>query len=116
MSDPAAIPAIAAVLTAALLVAGAAITLLGSVGLLTLRTFYQRVHAPTLGTTLGTVCIALASIVYFSASGSRLVVHEVLVIAFVSLTTPISLLVLVRAAVLRDGAADQPPAAGDRRG
>ena len=102
MKDGAMIPAISALLTAMLLVAGAAITFIGSLGLLNLRSFYQRVHAPTLGTTLGTSCIALASVVYFSSLGSRLVLHEMLIIAFVSLTTPISLLVLVRAAVSRD--------------
>lgn len=116
MSEAAAIPAMPSALTAALLIAGAAITLLGSVGLLTLRTFYQRVHAPTLGTTLGTVCIALASVVYFSASGTRVVVHELLIIAFVSVTTPISLLVLVRAAVLRDGPTNQTSGARNQRG
>lgn len=93
---------IAEILTAALLVGGAAITLIGSVGLLRLNSFYQRVHAPTLGTTLGTVCVALASMVYFSAVEGRLVVHELLIIGFVTATTPISLMVLVRAAVFRD--------------
>ena len=33
------------------------------------RTFYERVHAPTLGTTLGTACIVVASMIYFSAAG-----------------------------------------------
>lgn len=64
--------------------------------------FYQRVHAPTLGTTLGTTCVALASIIYFSALGSRVVAHELLIIVFVTVTTPISLMVLVRAAVAHE--------------
>lgn len=93
---------VAEILTAILLVTGAAITLIGSAGLLRLKSFYQRVHAPTLGTTLGTACVALASMVYFSTVGSRLVVYEVLIIAFIIMTTPISLMVLVRAAVFRD--------------
>ena len=59
----------AAILAAMLLIVGAAITLIGSLGLLRLQNFYERVHAPTLGTTLGTVCIALASMIYFSALG-----------------------------------------------
>lgn len=97
------IPLPSAIVTAVLLLGGAAITLIGSFGLLPLRTFYERVHAPTLGTTVGTTCVALASIVYFSAVGSRIALHEGLIIVFVTLTTPISLMVLVRAAVLRDG-------------
>ena len=85
-----------------LLIGGAAITLIGSLGLLRLRSFYERVHAPTLGTTLGTTCIALASMIYFSALGARPVLHELLIIVFVTVTTPISLMVLVRAAVFRN--------------
>ena len=71
MSDAPDISALAALGTAILLVAGAAITLIGTLGLIRLQTFYQRVHAPTLGTTLGTACIVLASMVYFSALGGR---------------------------------------------
>jgi multicomponent K+:H+ antiporter subunit G len=96
------VSALWAILTAAFLLAGAALALIGSLGLLRLRGFYERVHAPTLGTTLATVCIAIASMIYFSALGSRLVVHELLIVIFGVLTTPISLMVLVRAAVFRD--------------
>lgn len=88
--------------TALLLIGGAAITLVGSLGLLRLQTFYQRVHAPTLGTTLGTTCIAVASMIYFSTLGSRPVLHELLIVAFVTVTTPITLMILVRAAAFRD--------------
>jgi multicomponent K+:H+ antiporter subunit G len=112
MNEAGDIPVLAAALTGALLVAGAAITLIGALGLLRLETFYQRVHAPTLGTTLGTTCVAVASIIYFSALGSRLVVHELLIIGFVTVTTPISLIVLVRAAVLRDESESEGTAAG----
>jgi multicomponent K+:H+ antiporter subunit G len=112
MNEGAEIPVLAAILTASLLVAGAAITLIGSLGLLRLRSFYERVHAPTLGTTLGTTAVALASMIYFSALGSRPAVHELLIIVFVTVTTPITLMVLVRAAVLRDGLEDDRTPAG----
>ena len=85
-----------------LLVGGAAITLIGSLGLLRLKTFFERVHAPTLGTTLGTTCVAVASMIYFSALGTRLVLHELLIILFVTVTTPITLMILVRAALFRE--------------
>jgi multicomponent K+:H+ antiporter subunit G len=84
------------------LIAGAALALIGSLGLLRLQSFYQRVHAPTLGTTLATGCIAAASMIYYSALGSRPVLHELLITIFVTATTPISLMILVRAAVFRD--------------
>ena len=52
------LPAWAALVVAVLLLLGAGTTLVGSLGLLRLKTFYERVHAPTLGTTLGTALIA----------------------------------------------------------
>jgi multicomponent K+:H+ antiporter subunit G len=102
MNEAAEIPALAATLTALFLVVGAAITLIGALGLLRLQTFYQRVHAPTLGTTLGTALIAIASMIYFSTAEMRPVLHELLIIIFVIVTTPITLMILVRAAVFRD--------------
>jgi multicomponent K+:H+ antiporter subunit G len=96
------ISALSGMLTVILLVGGAGITLIGSLGLLRLRGFYQRVHAPTLGTTLGTACIAIASIIYFSSLQSRVAFHELLIVIFITVTTPISLMVLIRAAVFRD--------------
>ncbi len=102
MSGAAELPGWAAVLTAVLLFLGAAVTLIGSLGLVRLKSFYARIHAPTLGTTLGTGCIAMASMVYFSALQTRPVLHEFLIVVFVTVTTPVTLMVLVRAAVLRD--------------
>jgi len=107
MNEAAEIPALAATLTALLLVVGAATTLIGALGLLRLRTFYQRVHAPTLGTTLGTAFIAIASMIYFSMAEMRPVLHELLIIIFVIVTTPITLMILVRAAVFRDETENQ---------
>jgi multicomponent K+:H+ antiporter subunit G len=96
------IPAWAEIVTAALVLAGAAIALIGSLGLVRLKSFYARVHPPTLGTTLGIGCIAMASMVYFSASQTRPVLHEILLVVFVLATTPITLTLLVRAALFRD--------------
>lgn len=96
------LPAWAAITTAILVFIGAATTLIGSLGLLRLKSFYERLHAPTLGTTVGTGCIALASVIFFSASQSRLAVHEILIVVFVTITTPVTLMVLVRAALFRD--------------
>ena len=112
MNDGAAISVLSAILTSSLLVAGAATTLIGTLGLLRLRSFYERVHAPTLGTTLGTTCVALASIIYFSTLGSRPVLHELLIVVFITATTPITLMVLVRAAVFRDESEIERTSAG----
>ena len=107
------IAAAPAILISVLLVGGAAITLIGALGLLRLQTFYERVHAPTLGTTLGTTFISVASIVYFTALEGRLGLHELLIIVFITVTTPIGLIVLVGAAKQRDNF-EQAAASSDK--
>ena len=96
------LPGWAALLVALLLVAGGLVALIGALGLFRLRNFYQRIHGPAITVTLGAGCILLASMVYFTASQSRLVVHELLISAFVLMTTPVVAMLLMRAAVYRD--------------
>jgi multicomponent K+:H+ antiporter subunit G len=101
-----------AIVTGVLLLLGAGLAATGSLGLLRLRSFYQRVHATTLGTTLGMGCILIASMLYFSVLQTRLVIHEVLIAVFMVITTPISLMLLVRASLFRDrreGSSEVPP-------
>ncbi|MFL1461203.1 monovalent cation/H(+) antiporter subunit G [Roseococcus sp. DSY-14] len=105
-----ALPLWAALPVALLLLAGAALSFVGSLGLVRLRSFNERVHAPTLATTLGIGCVLLASMLFFTVTQSRLVVHEVLIAAFVVVTTPVTLMLLTRAARARDGHPPQPPA------
>ena len=107
------LPAWAALIVALLVLSGAAITLIGSLGLLRMRTFYQRLHPPTMGSTLGLALIVAASIVCFSVLRSRLSVHELLIGIFVTLTTPVTFMLLARAALYRDRSEkveDVPPA------
>lgn len=106
------LPAWAALLVALLVLAGAAFTLVGAVGLLRLPTFYERIHAPTLGTTFGVAFVVAGSILCFSVLQSRPLLHELLIALFVTVTTPVSLLLLARAALYRDrelGDAQVPP-------
>lgn len=114
MNAAADIPAWAALMTAVLVLVGAAVTLIGSLGLLRLGTFYARVHAPTLGTTLGMGSILAGSALCFSVIEARPVVHEILIAVFVTLTTPVTLMLLVRAALYRDRTegSSEVPAAG----
>lgn len=103
MTTPAAdIPLWAAILVASFLLIGASLALVGSIGFLRLQTFYERIHAPTLGTSCGTGGIMLASMIFFSAVFSRLIVHEILIGIFVTATTPITFMLLARAALHRD--------------
>lgn len=97
-----ALPTWAAIAVALLLLLGSGLTVIGTIGLLRLGSFYERIHAPTLGTSGGAACIVFASIICFSVLQSRMVVHELLIMAFVTVTTPVTLMLLGRAALYRD--------------
>ncbi|AEG91696.1 monovalent cation/H(+) antiporter subunit G [Ramlibacter tataouinensis] len=92
------------ILTGVLVLAGALLALAGSVGLLRLKSFYERVHPPTMGSTLGTGLILIACIVHFSGIEGRLVLHHLLIGVFMTVTTPVTYMMLVRAALHRDAA------------
>lgn len=110
------LPEWATLIVGLLVLCGAAITLIGSLGLLRLPSFYERVHAPTLGTTLGVAFIVAASILCFSVLQTRTLMHEMMILILVSLTTPVTLMLLARAALYRDrtsGNEDVPPSDDD---
>ncbi|QCQ98482.1 monovalent cation/H(+) antiporter subunit G [Brevundimonas sp. SGAir0440] len=105
------VPAWAAIIVVALAVIGSALSLLGAVGLVRLKTFYERVHAPTLGATLGMALVLLASIVWFTTVERRFMPREILIGLFLTVTTPVTLILLARAALFRDrteGTEDTP--------
>jgi multicomponent K+:H+ antiporter subunit G len=91
-----------AVPVALLLVTGATLTLLGALGLVRLQSFYERIHAPTLGTSWGTAAILLASMLSYSWLQDRVILHEIVIGIFVMITTPVTLMVLGAAALKRD--------------
>lgn len=96
------IPLWVAIPAAALVLIGAGLALIGSWGLARLPSFYERIHAPTLGTSWGTAGIMLASMLVFSFAGGRVVVHELVIGVFIMLTTPVTLMLLGRATLYRD--------------
>ena len=109
MSDHfASLPPAVALLIAALLLIGAGLTLIGAWGLLRLPTFYERIHAPTLGTSWGSGGIIIASMLLFSTLGLRFALHEVLIAILITVTTPVTLMLLGRAALYRDRLEDKP--------
>ncbi len=93
---------------ALIVLAGAAVTFIGTVGLVRWATFYQRIHAPTLGSSLGAALILLASSLYSSFALGRPVLHEVIVLIFILITTPVTLMLLARAAIYRDRSEGSP--------
>jgi multicomponent K+:H+ antiporter subunit G len=103
------LPAWAAFVVALLVVAGALLAFIGSLGLLRMKTFYERVHPPTMGTTLGTGLVLIGSMIFFSVLEARAVLHEILIGAFMTLNTPVTYMLLVRAALHRDRAEGSDP-------
>lgn len=102
MNAMANMPAWAAMLTALLLILGGSIILIGALGLMRLPNFYQRIHGPAITVTLGAGCLLLASMLYFTVLQSRLVIHELIIAAFILMTSPVVSMLLMRAAVYRD--------------
>ncbi len=96
------LPAWAALPAGILLIIGGLIVLIGSIGLLRMPSFYARMHPPTMGTTLGTGCVLIASMLVSSVIAGYPVVHEILITLFVVMTTPVSAMTLMSAAITRD--------------
>lgn len=92
-----------------LLIAGGLFTLIGACGLLRLRDFYSRMHPPTMGATLGTGCILVSSMLVTSAALDRPVIHEIAITLFIVITSPVSAIMLMRAAISRDQNPPAPP-------
>ncbi len=76
-------------LIAAPLLVGAFFTLVGSIGLLKLSSPMSRLHAPTKASTLGVGSLLLAAMIHSFAYGEASL-HEILVMAFLFVTAPIS--------------------------
>lgn len=109
-----------------LILIGATLTFIGSLGLVRLADFYTRLHGPTKATTLGVGSLLLASMLHFSGQGKGLSLHEILVTLFLFITAPVSAHLLSKAALhlgLRSLApvpplveeADSPPVDGADR-
>lgn len=105
------LPLWAQILVAALVFTGALIALMGSLGLLRLKSYFERVHAPSIIATMGCWLIMHATWIYFSVSGQGFVMHSVLIAIFVAVTVPITTIFLMRAALFRSrrSGEDVPP-------
>jgi len=109
MSHLSQIPPVIAILIAFFVALGTILTLLGTVGLIRLPNFYERLHAPTLGTSWGAAGILIGSMLMYSTVGSRPVVHEIFLGLLIMVTTPVTMMVLGRAALHRDRAEGHRP-------
>ena len=90
-----------------LVLAGAAIAFLGSLGLLRLKSYFERVHAPAIIATMACWCVMHATLLYFSVVTGSLFVHALLIALFVAITVPVTNIFLMRAALFRARRAGQ---------
>ena len=94
-------PLWASVPASILLVVGGLLTVIGSIGLLRLPSFFMRMHGPSMGNTLGTGCVLIASMILSSALLGRPVMHEILITVFIVTVSPVTAMILMRAAIYR---------------
>ena len=113
---PAGLPAVAEIVVALLLVGSGLVVLVAALGLWRLPDFFLRMHAPALASTLAAWIVTFASIVHFSATGHGLALHVWLIIIVLSITAPVSSMLLMRAALFRRRRAgdDLPPPLSER--
>lgn len=90
------------------LIVGAVFTLVGAIGLLKFNDAMTRLHAPTKVGTVGIGALLLASIIhsYTFDTGS---IHELLIMAFLFVTAPISANFIAKVNIHR-GSCEAPPA------
>ncbi|MBS0508324.1 MAG: monovalent cation/H(+) antiporter subunit G [Proteobacteria bacterium] len=84
-----------------LVLVGAVIAFLGSLGLLRLKSYFERVHAPAIIATMACWCVMHATLLYFSMTGEGLALHALLIALFVAVTVPVTSVFLMRAALFR---------------
>jgi len=106
------VPLWAELVVAALLVLSGVFVVLAAIGVLCLRDFFLRMHPPAMAYTFGSWSVTLASVHYFSMLKSKPMLQTWLIIILLSITVPVTTLLLARVALFRRrlaGVADTPP-------
>lgn len=101
MNEMVQLPSWLELVVALLLLTGSLFALVGAIGLVRLKEFFQRMHPPALASTIGAWCVSLASILYFSMLKQSPVLHAWLIPILLSITVPVTTLLLARAALFR---------------
>lgn len=94
-----------------LLVSGGLLTLIGALGVLRFDHFLARMHAATLGTTLGAGSLLLAYILVMSGLAHGLRLQAGLISVLMMLTAPISAILLMQAGLQRNARKAPDPSA-----
>lgn len=93
---------------AVLLLGSGVVVLVAALGLWRLPDFFLRMHAPALASTLGAWIVTFASIVHFSVREEALALHVWLIIIVLSITAPVTTIILARTALFRRRLAGEP--------
>ena len=99
---------------ATLLLASGALSIVAAVGLVRLKGYFTRLHAPALASTGGVWCVTAATIVYFSVLTGEVALYPIVVSILLAVTAPVATLVLARTGLFRGRLAgkDVPAAFG----
>lgn len=89
------------------LIVGAIFSLVGAIGLLKFNDSLTRLHAPTKVGTVGVGSLLMASMIHSYAFGEGSM-HELLIMAFLFVTAPISALFIAKVSIHRRACAPPP--------
>lgn len=89
------------ILISALLIIAAIFSIVSAIGVHRLQDAYSRIHATSTTSTLGIICVILASIAYFSSTSAMFSVKQILTVVFLFITVPAGTHMLSSAALAR---------------
>jgi len=107
-----AVPLWTELVVSVLLVLSGVFVVISALGFWRLQDFFLRMHPTALAYTFGSWCVSVAGIFYFSMLESHLALHPWLIMILLSITMPVTTLLLARVALFRrrtTGFADAPP-------
>ena len=105
-------PGVIEAIVALLLCASGAASVVAGLGIVRLPSFFLRMHPPAVAATFGVWSVALASTLAFSVVEGMPVLHAWVIPLALAVTTPMTTVLLARAALFRrrqQGAVDVPP-------
>jgi multicomponent K+:H+ antiporter subunit G len=89
------------IISATLILFGAGIALVGSIGLVRFPDIFTRLHGPTKATTLGVGGVLLGTVLFLILQGEEGAIRELLITVFLFLTAPVSAHLIAKAALHR---------------
>ncbi|WP_144751758.1 MULTISPECIES: monovalent cation/H(+) antiporter subunit G [Bartonella] len=92
---------VVAIAVTVFLILGSGLTLIGTIGLVRLSSFYKRLHMLSLSTSWGAGSILIASFLYSIFVDHHIVLHEILLMIFLLVTIPVASMLVSQAAAYR---------------